>query len=249
MAKSSAVSVLPLRNHSGYANNHSRSCPVPPIMQSSSSLILHDPLRRRIRQTRAGCRRARRAPVLQRARPAICFCGKEMVSRTGCRAGHLLVSMQALIGCRTVAAAAGAQIDCNTEGASGRARHISPYLATSCCRFQILWHVTPHLAPYPGFRRTKGLSGATSADEPRGHLKSSSVVSPLSTFCQSVRQEPAAVSCMNHNTAVNGQSPASRRTGADRRRRGGARETYIPRSRSGHSSHGQPLGLKSGSGA
>lgn len=38
------------------------------------------------------------------------------------------------------------------------------------------------------------------------------------------------MSCMNHNTAVNGHCPASRRTGADRRRRRGARETYIPRS-------------------
>lgn len=67
--------------------------------------------------------------------------------------------MQALIGCRTVAAAVGAQIDCDTEGASERARHIPPYLATStsCCRSQILWHVTPHLAPPQAFRRTKGL--------------------------------------------------------------------------------------------
>lgn len=101
--------------------------------------------------------------------PAICFCGKEMVSRIGCRAGYLLVSMQALIGCRTVAAAAGAQIDCDTESASGRARHIPPVLGHILLPFPDLVACDTSSRPRPRFfaeprvslsnvgRRTMGL--------------------------------------------------------------------------------------------
>jgi hypothetical protein len=65
-----------------------------------------------------------------------------------CLSCWLAANMQALIGLRTVAAAAGAQIDCDTAGASERAPHIFPHTwPPSRCRCQILCHVTPHLAP------------------------------------------------------------------------------------------------------